>query len=86
MTQELNKDGLEAALLAYQKSEEVFTDALVELTIQAYLSHLKVTGFEGRIAEWRKAVINGGTISTMIRDADKIIKDLQAALAGGGHE
>lgn len=54
MTQELNKDGLEAACSAYEAASgglAIADEFCVAGAVKAYLNHTKVTGFDDEIAE-----------------------------------
>jgi len=88
MNQELNKEGLAAAEKAYDDAADsvdgTYCDIVrLEMAIQGYLNHTKVTGFEGRIAELFDENDNTPPHRWIV-DAGVLIKDMQSALAAKG--
>lgn len=79
MTQELNKEGLASARIAYEDDAGYVHDDALYDAIQAYLNHPKVTGFE--------PVINSLKITAgkdpWEKQAIETLEAMQAALAGG---
>jgi hypothetical protein len=80
MTQELNKDALEATMAAFYDRPRKFIDSVqVQKAIQAYINHTKATGFEERISDVC-VLLQKDPLPIIVVD---LIRDMQAALAGG---
>lgn len=87
MTQELNKEGLEAAIEMGKKyrHDNFPLDYIILKSILAYLNTAKVTGFEERIEELKLPIENWKKWQYWQPEYKiaHLVLEMQAALAGG---